>query len=302
MSNLSAYDHIFRCARSKDIFSEDAHLSAMLRVEAALARSEGRLGIIPSKAAEGIASCCMLERIDRAALAEASASAGNLAIPLVKQLTAMVRAQNADAAGYVHWGATSQDIVDTAMVLQLREHLDLVSSLIDRLCEDLANLTVAHRDTLMVGRTWLQHAVPITFGLKTAGWLDVCLRHRERLLELKPRVLVAQFGGAAGTLASLGTDGVRVAEALAEELALGLPAISWHAHRDRFAEVATFHGLLGGTIGKIARDISLCGQTEISEISEPTAEGAAALRPCRTSEIRSLRRRFSPPPSECRAW
>jgi 3-carboxy-cis,cis-muconate cycloisomerase len=273
VTHFTAYDRLFGSSRGQDIFTENAHLAAMLRVEAALARAEATLGMIPAKAAETIISCCNIDGFDRAALAEGSASAGNLAIPLVKQLTSIVRALSAEAAGYVHWGATSQDVIDTATILQLREHLKLLGELIDAVCVDLAELTTKHRCTLMAGRTWLQHAVPITFGLKTAGWLDSFLRHRERLAELKPRVLTLQFGGAAGTLASLGSKGPAVTAMLAKELQLSLPSIPWHANRDRFAEVATFQGILVGTLGKIARDLSLSMQTEIGELAEAAAEG-----------------------------
>lgn len=273
MKKPSAYDRMFRSAHDMDLFSEEAHLAAMLRVEAALASVQARLRVIPAEAAEAIVSCCVVERIDRAALADAGVAAGNLAIPLVKQLTSSVRAQNPSAASFVHWGATSQDVIDTATVLQLRSHLDGVAKELDAICHALADMTITHRETLMVGRTWLQHAVPVTFGLKTAGWLDAFLRHRERLIQLQPRVLALQFGGAAGTLASLGTQGLEISAALAQELGLTLPAVPWHSHRDRLAEVATFHGLLAGTIGKIARDLSLAMQTEVNELAEPADEG-----------------------------
>jgi len=269
----SMYDHLFRSPRDSRIFSEDAHLAAMLHFEAALARVEAQLGIIPFAAAERIASCCGIEIIDEAALAEESTASGNLAIPLVKQLTSAVRARSVQAAGYVHWGATSQDIIDTAMMMQLHEHLSLIGETVDSICEVLASLIETHRHTMMTGRTWLQHAVPTSFGLIAAGWLDGFLRHRERLVEMQPRVLVLQFGGAAGTLASLDQDGLQVAAALAQELNLTLPAVPWHTQRDRTAEVAVFHGLLAGSAGKIARDLSLGMQTEIGEFAEPSGEG-----------------------------
>lgn len=269
----STYDHFFRSSRDSEVFSEDAHLNAMLRVEAALAVVEAKLGIIPTEAAEAIATCCALEKIDKAALARAGAAAGNLAIPLVKQLTVAVRKVSTEAARYVHWGATSQDILDTALVLQLRSHIDFITEAIENICKALVELIDKHRNTVMAGRTWLQHAVPTTFGLVAAGWLDVLLRHRERLAEMRPRVLVLQFGGAAGTLASLGNDGLRVAEALAREMDLSLPAVPWHSHRDRVAEIAAFHGLLVGSIGKIARDLSLGMQAEVGEFAESSNEG-----------------------------
>ncbi len=245
----------------------------MLDFEAALARAEVQVGIIPQSAADAIASCCKAELFDREKLVRGAASSGNLAIPVVKQLTALASAKSEEAGGFVHWGATSQDVIDTGLLLQLRASLDLLEDELVEACDILAVLTAKHRATPMVGRTWMQQAVPITFGLKTASWLDAMLRHRERLAELRPRLLVLQFGGAAGTLASMGGSGLEVALALAEELQLPLPCLPWHASRDRIAEAATFHGLIMGTLGKIARDLSLMMQTEVGEASEPVAAG-----------------------------
>jgi len=254
-------------------FSDRACLQGMLDFEAALARAEARVGVIPRKAATVIAACCKAERIDAEALARAAPNGGNLAIPLVKQLTALVGKQNAEAARFVHWGATSQDVIDTGMVLQLRAVLPLIEADLKRLSDALAALAKKHRNTPQVGRTWLQQALPVTFGLKAAGWLDGIERHRARLREIKPRLLVLQFGGAAGTLAALGPKGLKVAEALAKELKLGLPEMPWHGQRDRFAEAATVFGLIVGSLGKMARDVSLLMQTEIGEALEPAGEG-----------------------------
>jgi 3-carboxy-cis,cis-muconate cycloisomerase len=287
MQNLSAYDRLFRSPSACRIFSEDAHIEAMLSVEAALVRAEARLGIIPVDAARVIESCCVVGLYDKDSLAIKTPGAGNMAIPLVKQLTLAVRERNPQAAKYVHWGATSQDVIDTAFVLQLRQHFDHVSVLIDRISNDLASLAEKHRRTLVAGRTWLQHAVPITFGLKAAGWLDSFLRYRVRLSELRPRILVLQFGGAAGTLAALGANGTGVASALAEELDLSLPSVPWHANRDRIAEIAVFHGVLMGTIGKIARDLSLEMQPEIGELAEPIIEerGGSSTMPQKRNPV-----------------
>lgn len=208
-----------------------------------------------------------------AALAAATAKAGNPAIPMVKALTAKVAAADSEAARYVHWGATSQDAMDTGLILQLRQVLAGIENDLARLSAALAALAEQHRDTPMVGRTWLQHALPVTFGLKVAGWLDAVERHRMRLSELKPRLLVLQFGGAAGTLAALGDKGMAVTTALAEELRLGQPAMPWHGTRDRVAEAATWLGLLTGSLGKIARDIALMMQTDVAEAFEPAGEG-----------------------------
>lgn len=269
-------DRLFKSAAVCDLFTDERRLQGMLDFEAALARAEADCGTIPLSAANVIASCCRVSLFSLDSIATEAAQSGNLAIPMVRQLTQLVRAAAPDAAGYVHWGATSQDAIDTGLVLQLREELALLASTLDLACSHLATMSRQYRDTPMAGRTWLQHAVPITFGLKTAGWLDAMLRHRERLDQLRERVLVLQFGGAAGTLASLGSQGLEIAAALAKNLGLDLPATPWHSHRDRLVEVATLHGLIIGTVGKIARDLSLLMQTEVAEVAEATAPGRGA--------------------------
>ena len=270
---MSLLDPLFSSESMNAVFADRSHLQRMLDFEAALARAEARVGEIPESAAAPIASQCQAQHFDLAALANAAAKAGNLAIPMIKQLTELVGQHNKDAMRYVHWGATSQDAIDTGLVLQLCDAFDLIAADLNQLCDELANLASAHRTTVMPARTWMQQAVPTVFGLKAAGWLDALSRHRIRLQEVRSRALVVQFGGAAGTLASLGTRGLDVAQALARELRLGLPALPWHAHRDRLAEVATTFALLAGTLGKMARDISVEMQTEIAEIFEPSAEG-----------------------------
>ncbi|WP_028206363.1 3-carboxy-cis,cis-muconate cycloisomerase [Paraburkholderia nodosa] len=255
------------------VWSPDATLQRMLDVEAALARASAAHGVIPQSAVGAIVEACAADQLDAPALARDAALGGNLAIPLVKQLTARVKSADPEAAKYVHWGATSQDIIDTATVLQLRDALALIERGIDALCATLADLARTHRATPAVGRTWLQQALPITLGLKFAQWLDAMLRHRERLAVLRERALVLQFGGAAGTLASLRDAAPAVSAALAQELGLALPAMPWHTQRDRIAEAASFFGMLIGTLGKIARDISLQMQTEIGELGEPAAAG-----------------------------
>ena len=245
----------------------------MLDFEAALARAEAKTGVIPASAAPAIAAKCTAERFDAHALAQAAARAGNLAIPLVEQLHTLVAADDAEAARFVHWGATSQDAIDTGFVLQLRQALDRIDAEIAVLAGALARLARDHRATPAVARTWMQHALPTTFGLKAAGWLLAVDRDRERMAELRRRCLVLQFGGAVGTLAALGPKGMDVAAALGEELQLTVPELSWHTHRDRVAEVAASAGLCTGTLGKIARDLSLYAQTELGEVSEPAAVG-----------------------------
>jgi len=192
---------------------------------------------------------------------------------MVSALTALVAAEHPEAAAWVHLGATSQDAMDTGLVLQLRRLSAGLSRDLGRLCKALARLASAHRETILPGRTWLQQAPPVTFGLKAAGWLDAVERHAARLADLLPRTLVLQFGGASGTLASLGGRGLEVAEALSRELDLPLPALPWHAHRDRLAELGGFLGILAGTLGKIGRDVSLLMQTEVSEAFEPAGVG-----------------------------
>jgi 3-carboxy-cis,cis-muconate cycloisomerase len=264
---------MFSTEKMREVFSGQACVQHMLDVEAALARAEARVGVIPASAVAPIGASCSAERIDLPSLADAAASGGNLAIPLVKQLTAQVAQSDKDAAKYVHWGATSQDVIDTGLVLQLRTALDLIDADLAQLADALAQLAEKQRDTPVIGRTWMQHALPTTFGLKAAGWLDAVQRHQERLESLRPRLLALQFGGAAGTLASLGEQGLQVAAALAEDLQLALPDAPWHTQRDRIAEVAAVLGMLVGTLGKMARDISLHMQTDVAEAAEPAAEG-----------------------------
>ena len=255
------------------LLDDRARLRAMLDVEAALARAQAQAGLVPQAAVGPIEACCHAELFDLDELAQGTALAGNPAIPMVKRLTALVAQRDPEAARYVHWGATSQDIMNTGLVLQLRAVLGLVRGDLDRLVATLADLARTHRDTPMIGRTLLQQAIPITFGLKAAGWLDALLRHRERLMKLEPRLFVIQFGGAAGTLASLGDKGNVVAQALARELDLGCPDLPWHGGRDRIVELATVLGLLVGTLGKMARDWSLMTQTEVGELKEPGGPG-----------------------------
>ncbi|MEO6021538.1 MAG: 3-carboxy-cis,cis-muconate cycloisomerase [Burkholderiales bacterium] len=272
-SGSSLLDQLFSTPAMNELFSDPSRVQAMLDFEAALAKAAAAVGVIPATAAQSIATKCDSRLIDFAALGRDAAPAGNIAIPLVKQLTGLVAKDDEEAAKFVHWGATSQDVIDTGLVLQLRDALSFLEADLQRLSSALVVLVKQHRGTLMVGRTWLQHALPITFGLKAAGWLDAITRQRERLREMKPRVLALQFGGAAGTLASLSGQGSDVATALATVLKLGQPNLPWHGHRDRVAEVATHLALLVGALGKIARDISLSMQTEIGELAEPTAPG-----------------------------
>lgn len=270
---MGLLDSLFGMAEVDAALSDRARLQGMLDFEAALARAEASCSVIPAPAAAAIAAKCDAKLFDLAALQQGAASAGNLAIPMLQQLTELVASEDVAAAGFVHWGATSQDAIDTGFVLQVRAVLEIVDGEMDQLCRTLATLADTHRGTVMVGRSWMQHATPTTLGLKVAGWLDALLRHQERLFELRRRFLTLQFGGAVGNLSALGRDGDAVSQALAKELALTWPAVAWHSQRDRFAELATTMGMLTGTLGKIARDISLHAQTEIGELHEPMGEG-----------------------------
>lgn len=257
-----------------EVFSDTGTVQRMLAVEAALARAEAHAGVIPSNAAAVITEVCAdVGVIDLDALAQSAVAAGNLAIPFVKQLTAAVTARDAEAGRFVHWGATSQDIIDSALVLQLGDALQLLQADLLALGNACVALTTQHRDTPMVARTWMQHALPTTFGLKAAGWLDALRRDLDRLADTLTQVRTLQFGGAAGTLASLGPTAPAVLRQLANELKLAAPPLPWHTHRDRFAQVGTTLGLLTGTLGKMARDISLLMQTEVAEVAEPTGPG-----------------------------
>lgn len=252
------------------VFADEARLQRMLDVEAALARAQARLGLIPAAAAKEISAKAEIARFDLAEIGRGTELVGYPIVPLVKALS---RACTGEAGRYVHWGATTQDIIDTALVLQLRDALELIRQDLDGTKAALAELARRHRDTPMAGRTHAQHALPITFGFKCALWLDPLKRHSERLERIRREIAVVQFGGAVGTLASLGTDGIRVMEALAEELGLGTPPIAWHVARDRLAEVVSFLGLLTGSLGKIATDVALLMQVEIGEVAEPYQEG-----------------------------
>jgi 3-carboxy-cis,cis-muconate cycloisomerase len=260
-------------AAMRAICDDAAFLQHMLDFEAALARAEAAVGVIPESAVAAIGTACRAEQFDLAELAEAATRSGNLAIPLVKMLTAHVAKADKDAARYVHWGATSQDVIDTATMLGLRAAIDALLVDLDRAVAGFARLAEKHRHTAVVARTWLQHALPMPFGLKLAEYAAALHRSRLRLQRLRREGLALQFGGAAGTLAALGDNGLVVAERLAQELDLPLPEAPWHTHRDRIAEIASVLAILSGTCGKIARDVSLMMQTDVGEAFEPAGEG-----------------------------
>jgi 3-carboxy-cis,cis-muconate cycloisomerase len=267
------------------VFDETAYFQRMLDVEAALARVQARLGIIPADAAEAIVAAARARNLDPTELA---ASARNVGYPVVGLVAALSRAAG-EAGRWTHWGATTQDIMDTATVLQVREGLRLVREEIRAVAKALAGQANAHRDTVMAGRTHLQQALPTTFGLKCAIWAQPFIHHVQRLDQLRPRVELVEFAGAAGTLASLGDQGIAVMEGLAAELGLGVPMAPWHVCRDGLAEAVSFLGLICGSLAKFATDIILLAQTEVGETAEPyvAGRGASSTMPQKRNPIAS---------------
>jgi 3-carboxy-cis,cis-muconate cycloisomerase len=256
------------------LLGDGSQARAMVEVEIALAKVEARLGIIPDEAGRAIAAALAEFEPDLDDLAAGTLEAG-LPIPaLVAQLR---QAVGGSASSYVHWGATSQDIIDTALVLQLRKVLQLLDARLERLRADLARLVDQHTDTAVVARTRFQQALPTTFALKAAGWLDPLPRHRDRVRQLERRLLRVQFGGAAGNLAALGERGIEVMDALAGELALASPPMPWHSQRDTMAELASWLALVSGTLGKFGKDILLMAQNEIGEIREAAGGGSSTM-------------------------
>ena len=283
----AVFRDIFTTPAMRGVWSDENRVQKYLDFEAALAKAQGRLKIIPQEAAEEIVKHCDAKLIDMAKLKEATERIGYPVLPVVQQLVKLCK----DKLGeWSHWGATTQDITDTATVLQIREALALIEKDIDAICDALASLAKKYRDTPMAGRSNLQQAVPITFGYKMATLLAGFERHKQRLAELKPRVLVGEFGGAAGTLSSLGKHGLQVQDALMQELKLGQPAISWHTVRDCVAEVGCFLGLVTGSCGKIAFDVKLLMQTEVEEVYEPFHEGrgSSSTMPQKRNPISSV--------------
>ncbi len=264
------FQGIFSTDEMRHIWSDENRTQKYLDVEAALATVQGELGIIPQEAADEIVRHCRLDRIDLAELRRQTERIGYPILGVVTQLNNLCR----DGLGeYCHWGATTQDITDTATVLQIREALNIVDRELTALSAALARLAADHRDTPMIGRSNLQQAIPITFGYKMAGLLSAVERHRERLDQLRARVLVGEFAGAAGTLASLETGAMQTQAGVCAALGLDQPVIAWHTIRDNIAEVGAFLGLVGGTLGKLSTDVKLMMQTEVGEVHEPFAHG-----------------------------
>jgi 3-carboxy-cis,cis-muconate cycloisomerase len=267
---------LFSTAAMEQVFSDASHVQQMLRFEWALSAALADCGLAPATAAAPLAALLDKEFLtpERAnSLRPAAALAGNLAIPFVKMLTTAVAEKDAEAARFVHKGATSQDLLDTALVLQLQQAIPLLQRDLDAVIARCIELAREHAETILAGRTWLQQGPPVTLGLKFAGYAAALSRHKRRLQQSTERALVSQFGGAVGTLASLRDNGLNVSSALAKRLSLREPSLPWHTHRDNLAELATVLGLLTGTLGKMARDIALSMQTEVGELLEPAGEG-----------------------------
>jgi len=264
---------VFVPDKFREAVSGRAWLGAMLEAEGALAHAEAQAGLIPPDAAEAIASRCDAGLFDPEELGRRGRAQGNPVPPLVRVLTEAVAEASQDAARYVHKGATSQDIVDTAAMLLARRALDLILVELDEISKTCARLAYAHRETIMVGRTLLQQALPTTFGLKAAGWLVSALEARRRLLDLRSSGLAAQLGGAAGTLASLGGSGSSVLEGFARELGLAEPVLPWHTDRARISELGAALSLVAGVLGKISLDVVLMAQTEVGELAESPGDG-----------------------------
>jgi 3-carboxy-cis,cis-muconate cycloisomerase len=276
---------MFGTAEMRAVFADEALVARYVEAERALARAQARCGAIPGKAAAAIDRAGRDLAIDFDRLRRETEIVGYPILPLVHQLSEAA----GEAGGFVHWGATTQDIMDTANVLQVRAALELVERDLATLATILANLAAKHRDTPMAGRTHLQHALPITFGYKAAIWLAGIERHRARLAQLRPRVLVGEFSGAAGTLASVGADGLEMQRLFCEELRLDQPAITWHVARDGLAETVALLGLITGSLAKIATDVMLMMATEFGEVSEPfvPGRGASSTMPQKRNPISS---------------
>ena len=283
----AVFRDIFTTPAMRAVWSDENRVQKYLDFEAALARAQGKLGIIPKNAAAEIVRHCDATKFDMALLKEKTEKIGYPVLPVVQQLVALCKGKLGE---WCHWGATTQDITDTATIMQIREALDLIETDLVGTADALAKLARKYRDTPMAGRSNLQQAVPITFGYKMATLLGAFERHRERLAQMRKRVLVGEFGGAAGTLSSLGKNGLKVQALLMKELKLAQPDISWHTVRDRIAEVGCFLGLVTGTCGKIAFDVKLLMQTEVEEVQEPfhQGRGSSSTMPQKRNPISSV--------------
>ncbi len=282
----SIFQGIFTTDAMRQVWSDEHRTSKYVEIERALAVVQGRLGLIPQEAADEIVSHCRMDQIDMARLRQQTERIGYPILGVVTQINQLCR----DKLGeYVHWGATTQDITDTATVLQIREALQIVDEELTAIADAMAKLAQAHRLTPVIGRSNLQQAIPVTFGYKMAGLLSAILRHRERLAQLRERVLVGEFAGAAGTLASLERGAMQTQAGLCAELGLGQPVIAWHTIRDNIAETGALLGLIGGTLGKLSMDVKLMMQTEVGEVYEPYhhGRGSSSTMPQKRNPISS---------------
>lgn len=282
----SIFQRIFSTDAMRRVWSDENRTAKYIDVERALARVQARIGLIPQEACDEIVSHCDIAQIDMARLRQQTERIGYPILGVVTQLNQLCR----DKLGeYVHWGATTQDITDTATVLQIREALQIVDDDLAAIARALARLAREHRLTPVIGRSNLQQAIPVTFGYKMAGILSAVLRHRERIAQLRERVLVGEFAGAAGTLASLATGAMETQAGLCEELGLKQPVIAWHTIRDNIAEVGAVLGLIGGTLGKLSTDVKLMMQTEVGEVFEPYhhGRGSSSTMPQKRNPISS---------------
>ncbi|KAJ4249153.1 hypothetical protein NW762_012488 [Fusarium torreyae] len=292
LGSASAIDSVlfrdmFGTEEIRQVFSDESYIRHCVNVETALARAQAKASVIPADAAKAITSLSDPKKIDYDRLAKETDIVGYPILPLIRQLSAMC----GDAGKYLHWGATTQDIMDTASVMQMDKGLSIVEKKLDSVIEVLAKLSAQHKDALMAGRTHLQHALPVTFGYKCAVWLSGLQRSRERLQQLRPRCLLVQYGGAAGTLASLGNgnEGIVVRKNLAEETGLHDPSITWHVARDGVAEVVNTLAVIGGTLGKVALDLIIMSSNELGEVMEPFVphRGASSTMPQKRNPISS---------------
>ncbi|KXL51508.1 hypothetical protein M433DRAFT_159659 [Acidomyces richmondensis BFW] len=283
------FKNLFGTEEVRAIFDDKVYIQKCVDVEVALAKAQGIVGVIPENVSKTIAHMCCNVELDYERLSRETELVGYPILPLVRQLSDLC---GEDAGKYVHWGATTQDIQDTASVLQIKAGLDIAKKKMEELKKTLELMAARYRDVPMAGRTHMQHALPVTFGYKCAVYLSSIHRHIERLDQLRPRCLLVQFGGAAGTLASLGStdnNGLRVRQALAKELDLEDPIITWHTARDGIAEIANFLALVGGSLGKIAIDLILMSSNEFGEVSEPFVphRGASSTMPQKRNPISS---------------
>lgn len=285
MTVESSYlNSLFQESSVNQVFSDVSLVSNWLRIEVALVAAQAEFGLVPKEVVSALESAAQIENIDLSEMRNGFHRVGFPILPFVRQLA---KACDPETARWIHYGATTQDILDTGAVLQIRDGLALIEDDIGGVIGALSELSRMHRDTVMAGRTFQQLAAPITFGYKVAIWLDEMLRHHDRLQELKPRVLVGQCSGAVGTFATLGEAGPAVQRAMMQKLGLGVPAISWHVARDSWAELVSVLAMIAATLGKIANEIAILMRSEIGEVSEPfeTGRGASTTLPQKRNPI-----------------